>query len=135
MKGPIEVEGIMPLRRAWLQVRSIGAVMFLLALSPIAAASYECVGAVSGTQISPTGVVMANSIAGITAPYLCSVNTTTNGVSTDACKAIYAMMLTAESQGRSVVLWFNDDPNTCSSHASWSWLTGWYWGPMLNPTG
>src|SRR5690349_15173585 len=44
--------------------------------------------------------------------YLCSVVSTANGVPQDACKSIYAMLLTAESQGRNVILWLNDDPNT-----------------------
>lgn len=109
-----------------------GIFVLLVGISPIAFANYSCVGPVSGTQIAPNGVVMANTIAGIGTPYLCSVNTTTNGVSPDACKAIFALLLTAESQGRNVIMWLNDEPNTCSSHAGWSWLSGWYWGPMLN---
>lgn len=107
--------------------------LVLILLSPSAWATYTCTGPVSGTQIAPSGVVMANSISGIPAAYLCSVVSTTNGVAPEACKSIYAMLLTAESQGRSVIMWFDDDPNTCASHTGWSWLTGWYWGPMLLP--
>ena len=102
----------------------------LLLVSPLVEA-YECVGPVTGTQISPTGVVSASVTAGMSWVYLCSVSSTTNGVAPDTCKTIYATLLTAETQGRQVILWFNDDPNTCASHAAWSWLTGWYWGPML----
>lgn len=105
----------------------------LFLFSPMAWATYTCTGPVSGTQIAPNGAVMANSIAGIPAPYLCSVASTANGVAPDACKSIFAMLLTAESQGRNVILWLNDDPNTCASHTGWSWLTAWYWGPMLQP--
>jgi hypothetical protein len=54
-----------------------GIFVLLVGISPIAFANYSCVGPVSGTQIAPNGVVMANTIAGIGTPYLCSVNTTT----------------------------------------------------------
>lgn len=96
------------------------------------AGAYQCVGLVGGTQIAPTGVVSAEYIAGMNWVYLCSVTTTTNGITPDTCKTIYATLLTAETQSRPVMLWFNDDPNTCASHPAWAWLTGWYWGPMLD---
>ena len=99
--------------------------------SSSAHATYTCAGPVSGVQISPGGVLSASSYAGLSWVHLCSVEAATNGVSADTCKAIYSMLLTAQATGKSVRLWFNDDPNTCASHGPWTWLTGWYWGPTL----
>lgn len=100
--------------------------------SQTALANYTCSGPVSGVQISPAGVVSAASYAGLSWVHLCSVETAQNGVSPATCKSIYAMLLTAQTSGKSVRLWFNDDPNTCASHTPWTWITGWYWGPMLD---
>lgn len=99
--------------------------------SQTALADYTCSGPVSGVQISPGGVVSATSYAGLSWVYLCSVETSQNGVSPATCKSIYAMLLTAQTSGKSVTLWFNDEPKTCTSHTPWTWITGWYWGPAL----
>jgi hypothetical protein len=112
--------------------RTLAGVAFaaFLTASP-AWANYTCGGPVSGVQISPAGVVSAESYAGLSWVHLCSVEVTTNGVAPATCKAIYSLLLTAQTTGKSVLIWFNDDPNTCASHTPWTWLTGWYFGPML----
>jgi hypothetical protein len=97
-----------------------------------ASATYTCTGPVSGVQISREGVVSADRLGGMSWTHLCSVEVVQNGVSPATCKSIYAMLLAAQTSGKTVSFWFNDDPNTCASHVAWSWLTGWYWGPMLN---
>lgn len=94
-------------------------------------ANYECTGPVRGLTITPTGEVVAESIAGpITWPVLCSIETTENNVPLDTCKAIYATLLAAQLSGQPVTLWFNDNL-TCSTHPTWALLTGWYYGPAV----
>jgi hypothetical protein len=94
-------------------------------------ATYTCSGPVSGVVVSRDGVVAAQNFSGLNWVYLCSLTTPINGVSVDACKGIYSLLITAQATGKSVVTWFNDDPKTCASHPAWAWLTDWYWGPML----
>lgn len=95
-------------------------------------ASYTCTGPVQGVEIAPDGQVNAQTLAGtINWTYLCSVETTENNVAPDACKAIYATLLAAQLSGQPVTLWFNDSL-TCTTHPTWTWLTGWYFGPAVN---
>lgn len=99
-----------------------------------AEANYTCVGTVTGLSVgATTGYVIPAKIAGIAYPLLCSINTSINGVSTDMCKNVYAMLLTAQVMKKNVVLWFNDDASggTCATHGSWTILTGWYYGPQM----
>lgn len=95
-------------------------------------AIYTCTGPVSGVMIAPNGNVSAEHFSGFSWVYICSVSTPTNGVSIDACKSIYSMMLVAQTTGKSVSTDFNDEPNTCASHTPWNFLSGWYFGPILN---
>lgn len=41
------------------------------------------------------------------------------------------MLLTAQTSGKQIELWFNDSL-TCTTHPAWAWLSGWYWGPRLH---
>jgi hypothetical protein len=102
----------------------------LLSSGPVLAA-YTCTGPVVGLTLVPDGTVFAEQIAGINRVYLCKLNgTTTLNTSTDTCKSIYAMLLSAQTTGKSVMLWF-EDSLSCSTHPTWTALTGWYFGPQL----
>jgi hypothetical protein len=104
--------------------------MSLFASAP-AWANYACQGPVKGVTLSPAGVLSAEQIAGFSWVYICQVaGVGTMNTDHDTCKAIYAMLLAAEAQGKGVRLWF-DDSLTCSTHPAWAVLTGWYWGPQL----
>ncbi len=107
----------------------------LLLLTSSAQATYTCTGQVSGIVIDPkTGRLMVKTIAGISWPHLCSVSATYNGVDVDTCKQIYSLLLTAEISKKDVTMWFDDDTQrgSCESHAPWTLLSGWYFGPMMN---
>lgn len=95
-------------------------------------ANYTCTGPVMGVEMGLDGEVNAETIAGtLTWTSLCSVETTENSIAPDACKAIYTTLLAAQLSGQPVTLWFNDNL-TCTTHPSWTLLTGWYFGPAVN---
>lgn len=103
-----------------------------LLASGAAFANYTCTGSVDQVNVSPTGVlVLVSSAMGLTDGYLCQIGTTMNGVDTDPCKAILAVLLTAHATGAQIDLSFSDSL-TCSTHPAWAWLTGWYYGPNLH---
>lgn len=110
---------------------SLYLVLLMLASSP-AFATYSCVGPVKGLSINQTGAVLAESVAGVSWGYLCSVTTTQNGYDPETCKVVYAGLLAAELSGQNVELWFNDSL-TCTTHTQYSWLAGWYSGPAIAP--
>jgi hypothetical protein len=102
----------------------------LLSSGPVLAA-YTCAGPVVGLTLNLDGTVFAEQIAGINRVYLCKLSgTTTLNTSIETCKSIYAMLLSAQTTGKSVMLWF-EDSLTCSTHPTWAGLTGWYFGPQL----
>jgi hypothetical protein len=110
----------------------IAAATTLLCTTPaIAAVHYACAGPVNGVTVSPAGVVSAAAAGGQTWGYFCQLGTTTNNVSPEACKGILAVLLAAQASGKTVTLWYDDDLS-CSTHASWAWLTTVYWGPTIN---
>lgn len=92
--------------------------------------SYACAGYVTGVTIGPTGVVAAERIPGGIWVYVCQIGATYNGVGPEQCKAIYTLLLTAQTTGKQVTMWFEDGLN-CTTHPAWAPLTGWYFGPML----
>ncbi len=109
--------------------KAIATVLLGLAASP-AFATYSCSGPVSGVTVGPTGVVSAASAGGQQWTYFCRLGVTENGVSPEACKGVLTVLLTAQTTGKNVQLWF-DDGLTCSTHPTWAWLSVWYWGPQL----
>lgn len=114
-------------------MKFICTLIILVFSSQNALATYVCKGEVKGLAIDPkNGAVLAETIATLTWPKLCSVKQDMNGVSVDVCKTIYSTLLSAQLTGKSVMLWF-DDEKDCSlaSHPAWQELTGWYFGPML----
>lgn len=94
------------------------------------AVDYACDGPVNGVTVGPGGHLSAASAGGQSWGYFCQVNATTNGVSPEACRAMLAVLLTAQSTGKQVRIWFRDDLN-CSAYRGWGWLSTMYWGPAL----
>ncbi len=105
--------------------------ILLLFVSAPAFASYACTGPVVGVHVNGNGLVAVESIGTLSWPYFCALGqTTSNGVGPEACKGLLALLLTAQASGKQVKLWF-DDGLTCSTHPSWNYLSGWYWGPEI----
>ena len=99
-------------------------------------ASYSCTGTVNDVNVTPgSGVVIFSSSAGLSSVYLCLLEGSTSSanetVTPEQCKAMLTVLMAAQISGQSVVLSFNDSLN-CTTHPSWAWLTGWYWGPALH---
>lgn len=97
-------------------------------------ATYTCSGKIKGIAINPkSGLVQAEKIGPLAWPALCSVESEVGGVSVESCKVIFSTLLTAQMADKTVTLWFNDDKD-CSqaSHAPWTLLSGWYFGPKLS---
>jgi hypothetical protein len=105
-----------------------------LILSSVAAApcwaSYSCSGTISSVSLSPTGLVVVSSSAGFSSVEVCTVGSSSNGVTSDVCKAIVALLISAKINS-STVVWTFTDSLTCSTHPAWNWLTGWSNGPMV----
>lgn len=117
-----------------MKVKLIGMILGF-ALSTNSWATYSCSGPVGGLGIEPaTGDVIVESLAGLAWPRLCSVSRSANGIDPQACKTVYSALLTAQTTGKSVNLWFDDDVSggNCGTHPSWQFLEGWYFGPKLN---
>lgn len=97
-------------------------------------ATYICEGKVTGLAINPkSGLVHAEKIGPLRWPALCSVDAETSGVSVESCKVIYSTLLTAQMADKTITLWFDDDKDCSSdSHAPWTVLSGWYFGPKLS---
>lgn len=110
-------------------IRVTSTVLLALTASP-AFATYACIGPVTGVTVGPTGVVSAQSAGGQQWAYFCRLGVTENSVSPEACKGVLTVLLTAQTTGKNVQLWF-DDGLTCSTHPTWAWLAVWYWGPQL----
>ncbi len=100
-----------------------------------ALASYSCEGHISALSVAPsTGIVVLSTDNGFGSVYICQVDATSssaNGpVSPTQCRAMLSVLLTAQTTGQRVQFAFNDSL-TCSTHATWAWLAGWYYGPVI----
>lgn len=111
-------------------IRRIGAALVLMT-STSAFAAYECQGTIQSVSLNPSGVVTVHSpSSGLGVFYVCQIGSTTNGVGPEQCKAMLSLLYIARSTGQRVSFTF-DDSLSCTTHPSWSWLTGWYYGPTL----
>ena len=110
--------------RRWLAI-------VLLFCSTPAWANYACLGTIDAVALNPGGIVTVTSnSSGPGVFYVCNIGSTANGVAPEQCKAIYASLLAARMSAQNVAWTFND-ALTCTTHPTWSWLTGWYYGPEL----
>ena len=108
--------------------------VMLLVMLPVPSSAqtlYQCAGPVTQLSVSPGGgggSVVVSGMGGIVAGYLCSFTMTVEGLTPDACKAIYARLLLAELTGQ--VLWISFRDNlTCTTHPAYAWLDGYAFGP------
>jgi hypothetical protein len=110
-------------------------------VSQSAWANYACTGTTTSVTIDQYSNVNMSNSSGLEFVTLCNVANPENGVSVEACKAMYAMLVTSKVSGAQVTLWFSDGLS-CSTHTAWVTLpsgsyggspAGWYWGPALYP--
>lgn len=110
-------------------------------VSQSAWANYACTGTTTQVTIDQYSNVYMSNSSGLQFVPLCNVANAQNGISVDACKAMYAMLVTSKVSGAQVTYWFSDGLS-CTTHPAWQELTtgsyggtpaGWYWGPALYP--
>jgi hypothetical protein len=110
-------------------------------VSQSAWANYACTGSTTNVTIDQYSNVNMSNSSGIEFVTLCNVANPENGISVEACKAMYAMLVASKLSGSQVTLWFSDGLS-CTTHPAWQMLPsgsygasppGWYWGPSLYP--
>lgn len=101
--------------------------------------AYPCTGTLDWVAMNPSGTVTVSSqSSGLAVFYVCQMDGTMNGVSTDTCKSMLATLLTALATGTQVTWNFNDSL-TCNratfNSGNWYALSAspssWYFGPMI----
>jgi hypothetical protein len=117
------------MKRVQFALVAVTIALFLFQATP--KASYSCLGTVSTLGLNPSGLVVA-SVGSLSFAYLCNVTATYNGVTAEVCKAIYAQLLAAKLNAQTVAFFFSDGL-TCATHPAWADLTGWFYGPELEP--
>jgi len=104
--------------------------MSSLAVSSVAFATYTCTGPATTVRLNPGGTLAFSSAGTLTSVYICKIGETYNGVGSEQCKAILALLLSAQAQQKNVI-WSFSDGLTCTTHPMSSNLTGWFSGPDL----
>ena len=93
-------------------------------------ANYSCTGPIDWVALNQAGVVTVSSASsGLGVFYVCQIGTTTNNIGPEVCNAMFAQLTAARAMG-TPVQWSFDDSLTCTTHPTWSWLSGWYYGPQ-----
>lgn len=88
-----------------------------------------CTGTIQGVAIQATsGDVLLERINLTTGEYIwyprfCSVTVTANGIPPDGCKAVYAALMSAQAQQKSVTFYAG---GSCTSHQQWQYMSGFY---------
>jgi hypothetical protein len=98
----------------------------LLGANSIAQTTYICQGVPVGVAMGTTGTLVVQSLGGLNWAYLCGVNSNDNGIAPAACKSLYALLLTAQSSGRSVTLWFTNAAGSCGANTPWAYADNLY---------
>lgn len=71
--------------------------------------AYPCTGTLDWVALNPSGTVTVSSqSSGLAVFYVCQMDGTMNGVSTDTCNSMLATLLTAVATGAQVTWNFND---------------------------
>lgn len=107
-------------------------IVIALFMSSNAFAGFACTGNISGVTLTPGGAVLVSTLMNWRYQNICNLTSPTNNTTTEACQAIYAMLLTAQTTGKKISMWFNAGDCSKESQADWSTLENWYYGPMLN---
>ena len=106
------------------------AVVLVMLSTHAAAAQYACESYVGNVSTNRGEKLLIGSFAGSSWLMLCNLTTTVNGVTAEQCKTVFAQLLAAQLANKKVRLSF-DDALTCSTQPSWTYATGWFWGPDI----
>jgi hypothetical protein len=81
-------------------------------------AAQECVGTVQTLAFNPGSGLLQVSI-GYGVQYMCSFNSTVNGVDPQTCKSWYAMLMTAKASDKRISMIY-DTSAACNQMGNWS---------------
>src|SRR5690348_17704629 len=90
-------------------------------VSQSAWANYSCTGNTTNVTIDQYSNVNMSNSSGLSYIGLCNVANPYAGISVEACKAMYAMLLGSKLSGAQVTYWFSDGLS-CTTHAAWEML-------------
>lgn len=97
---------------------------------PLAQAAVSCAGTISYLGVGNAGTLTV-AVSGQAINTICSMTTQgTFHVDPAACKAAYAMLLSAQARGASVRLYYNDLTD-CSQVQAWSGQPSIYWVDLV----
>ena len=108
-------------------MRKYAAVLMLLSMvvvaMPASASSYTCSGPVNITFVDASGTIAVDlgGTSGLPGVYLCTLGTTSNGWTPDACKAAQATLIANKLSGQVVTVTFNDNL-TCSTQTAFTFV-------------
>jgi hypothetical protein len=106
-------------RRTCLKVPVTLAALIGVSMGLPAAAYMACTGPITLLALSLQSGVVTTAIASYGPWALCNVSSASNGVTTDACKALYAQLTMAVASNRRVQFDFNDGTSAWTHDTSW----------------
>jgi len=112
-------------------MRVLVSILLYFGLCSHSLAGFECRGSVAGVTIAPGGDIYMEKFKNWSWMRVCNVNQDANGSNPEACKAIYSLLLTAQTTKKEVSFWFNAGSCQEESQTSWQYLNSWYFGPKL----
>lgn len=106
----------------------VGVLIISLFFGVAAFADMHCTGSIMALGVNRSGLMYVNGPGGLPSVYICNLFSEENGVKPDACKAMYAELLTAYSAGAAVHVTFLPAPSYgCSEFSSWSYAPNINW--------
>lgn len=103
----------------------------LIVFSCSSYAGFECRGAVTDVTVAPDGDVYMGKFKNWSWMKVCNVSRAENGATPEACKAIYSLLLTAQTTKKEVSFWFTTGDCEAGSQTPWQYMSSWYFGPKL----
>lgn len=86
-----------------------------------------CEGPVTSIGVKKTGLVYTSGPGGLPVVYLCNLQNKVNDVEVESCKAMFATLLAARAQKKSVRITFSPDIEACNTVPSWAYAEHLNW--------
>lgn len=105
--------------------------LVVMGMCTTAQAGFDCTGSLSGVTLAPDGGLYMERFKNWNWLKLCNVHTEVNGVNPESCKAVYSLLLTAQTTQKEVTFWFKEGDCSKESQREWAYINTWYFGPKL----
>lgn len=103
------------------------AMAFAVCGAPMAHANYACSGPVGYLGVGSDGQLTLSIANSTPIHVICSMGAQgPYGITPAGCKAAYATILAAKLASKSVVIYYNNEPLTCSTLPAWGAVPGAY---------